>query len=90
MVQEWLENVLGIFWYLALSQVLYGNEEIYPKPCVFFRAQEIVALWSVKKIFPESYDFAATQIGFDVCGSSWAKETVQYFDNPLFDRHQTL
>jgi hypothetical protein len=32
---------LGIFLYLALGQIVYGNGEIYPKPCAFFRAQEI-------------------------------------------------
>jgi hypothetical protein len=29
-------NVLGIFRYLVLGQVVYGNGEIYPKPCAFF------------------------------------------------------
>jgi hypothetical protein len=29
------------FLYLDLGQVVYGNGEIYPKPCAFFRAQEI-------------------------------------------------
>ena len=32
---------LGNFLYLALSQVFYGNVEIYLKMCAFFHAQEI-------------------------------------------------
>jgi hypothetical protein len=36
-----VEKCLGIFLYLALGQVVYGDGEIYPKPCAFFLAQEI-------------------------------------------------
>jgi hypothetical protein len=35
---------------IALGQVVYGNEEIYPKPCVFFRAQEIFSTFSNEQI----------------------------------------
>jgi hypothetical protein len=33
MVRGLWVNVLRIFWYLALGQVVYVNGEIYPKPC---------------------------------------------------------
>jgi hypothetical protein len=32
-----------------------------------FSTEQIIALWSVKKIFPESYDFAATGEGINGC-----------------------
>jgi hypothetical protein len=31
----------NFFLYLALGQIVYGNGEIYPKPCAFFHAQKI-------------------------------------------------
>jgi hypothetical protein len=55
------------FLYLAVGQVVYENGEIYPNCARFFvrkkyttfNTERIVALQSVNKIFPESYDFAA-------------------------------
>jgi hypothetical protein len=32
------------FLFLALGQVVYGNGELYPKPCTFFCTQEIYNL----------------------------------------------
>jgi hypothetical protein len=63
-VGKYLGNFFG---YLDLGEVGYKNEEIYPNMCVFFvrkkyatfTIERIVALRSVNKIFPESYDFAA-------------------------------
>jgi hypothetical protein len=50
-----------------LIPIVYGNGEIYPNRARFFVRKKyttfstvrIVALRSVNKIFPESYDFAA-------------------------------
>jgi hypothetical protein len=66
---------LGIFWYLALGQVMYGNREIYPKPWAFFLVQgiynfsteRIVALRSVNKI---SWRATIPQLLFDTRGLS--------------------
>jgi hypothetical protein len=48
---------------LGLFGSPFGNVEIYPqtvrKKCTTFSSKQIVALRSVNKIFPESYDFAA-------------------------------
>jgi hypothetical protein len=55
------------FLYIALRHVGHGNGESYPKPCTFFVrkkyttfcTEQIVVLWSVNKLFPESYYFGA-------------------------------
>jgi hypothetical protein len=52
---------------ITLGQVVCGNGQICPKLRVFFMCKKcttfgierIIALRSVNKIFPESYDFAA-------------------------------
>jgi hypothetical protein len=52
------------FCYFALSQVVQGSGEIYRqtvrKKYTTFSTEGIVALRSVNKIFPESYDIAAS------------------------------
>ena len=68
MVQKLYENVLGIFWYLDLSQVFMEMKKYTPnrascfmrKKYTTFSTEQIVALRSVNKIFPESYDFGAS------------------------------
>jgi hypothetical protein len=53
-------KVLGILDTLLWARLSKRMEKHTPKPCATFSTERIVALWSVNKIFLESYDFAAT------------------------------